>query len=311
MKTVDVVFVILHYMAVDETMKSVNYIAENIDTHKYHIVIVDNASGNESGEELKAFYLDRDDVTVLINKENLGFAKGNNVGFRYAKKTWNPDYIVLMNNDVYLLEKAFMQKTAIEYAKSHFAVMGPMILTKDGTCDANPLKSEFTSIGDIDQKIRHYKKDLRRYRFRYASLYYKLAGIKGILVNYKKKNKDFYNRAQQVKLHGCFLVFSQEYISSFDGLDESTFLFWEEEFLYKHMLANGKVMAYNPDIVVLHLEDASTDYTMSGRREKMIFMLEHYLDSLESLKQVYLKYEEKDGEHSEKNTEDISDSSGI
>ena len=77
----DVVFVILHYMAIDVTMKSVEYITENIDTNQYHIVIVDNASGNGSGEELKAFYLDRGDVTVLINEENLGFAKGNNVGF--------------------------------------------------------------------------------------------------------------------------------------------------------------------------------------------------------------------------------------
>lgn len=295
----DVVFVILHYMAIDVTMKSVEYITENIDTNQYHIVIVDNASGNGSGEELKAFYLDRGDVTVLINEENLGFAKGNNVGFRYARKTWNPDYIVLMNNDVFLMEKSFLEKTAREYEKSHFAVMGPMILTKDGTCDCNPLKSEFKEIEDIDRKIRHYKKDLKRYRYRYASLYYKLAAFKGILVNYKKKSKDFYSRTQQVKLHGCFLVFSQEYMHSFDGLDESTFLFWEEEFLYKHMMENGKVMAYDPDIVVLHLEDASTDYSMPGRREKMIFMLEHYLDSLESLKQVYLKYEGRDGEPSE------------
>ena len=47
---------------------------------KFHIVIVDNGSANETGLKLKEQYADNSNITVLINKENLGFAKGNNVG---------------------------------------------------------------------------------------------------------------------------------------------------------------------------------------------------------------------------------------
>lgn len=287
----DIVFVILHYMAINETKQSIQYINENIDTENYHIVVVDNASGNHTGTELQKIYQQHSHVTVLVNPENLGFARGNNVGFVYAKNRWNPDYMVLMNNDVFLLEKAFLDKTEREFRRSHFAVMGPMILTKDGRCDINPLKPEFSNIADIDKKIHHYKKDIRRYKYHYAPLYYKLAGIKGVLTGWKKKPSMFYKHAENIKLHGCFLVFSQEYIRDYDGLDESTFLFWEEEFLYKHMVSDGKVMAYNPDILVFHLEDASTDVSIPGRRKKMIFMLEHYIDSLNSLKKVYVDYE--------------------
>lgn len=287
----DIVFVILHYMAIKETKQSVQYIQENIDTEQYHIIIVDNASENGTGTELQKIYQENSKITVLVNHENLGFAKGNNVGFYYAKKRWNPDYIVLMNNDVFLLEKAFLAKTKKEYTRSKFAVMGPMILTRDGRCDINPLKPEFNSAADIEKKILHYKRDLRRYQYHYAPLYYKLAGIKGVLSGWKRKPKLFYRHAENIKLHGCFLVFSQDYIQDYDGLDDSTFLFWEEEFLYKHMICDGKVLAYNPDITVFHLEDASTDVSILGKREKMIFMLRHYIDSLNSLKKVYMEYD--------------------
>ena len=95
-----IVFVILHYLAIDETYKSVDSIEKKIDTDMYKIVIVDNASPDKSGALLKEHYKNDDHVEVLLNQENLGFARGNNVGFRYAEKTWNPSYIVLMNNEV-------------------------------------------------------------------------------------------------------------------------------------------------------------------------------------------------------------------
>ena len=130
-----IVFVILHYLAIDETYKSVDSIEKKIDTDMYKIVIVDNASPDKSGALLKEHYKNDDHVEVLLNQENLGFARGNNVGFRYAEKTWNPSYIVLMNNDVYLLDDDFLEKVEKEYKRSQFAVLGPMILSADGRCD--------------------------------------------------------------------------------------------------------------------------------------------------------------------------------
>lgn len=279
-------------MAIKETEQSVKHIRANLDTADYHIVIVDNASNNNTGEALKKGHQGEPDLTVLLNAKNEGFARGNNVGFRYAKKLWDPEYIVLMNNDVFLTEKSFIKKVDKEYAESHFSVLGPMIMTKDGRCDVNPQMPEFTSSKDIEKKIYHYKKDLRRYQYFYAPLYYKLAAIKGALVGKPKQSELVHLRRQEnMKLHGCFLVFSQEYIKSFDGLDESTFLFWEEEFLYKHMILNRKKMVYDPEIKVFHMEDAATDVLKARRREKMVFMLTHYIDSLEKLKKLYMKHE--------------------
>lgn len=38
-------------------------------------------------------------VIFILNKKNHGFAKGNNIGIRFAQKNLKPDYICLLNND--------------------------------------------------------------------------------------------------------------------------------------------------------------------------------------------------------------------
>jgi GT2 family glycosyltransferase len=59
------------------------------------ILVVDNASGGDDVAKIKKAY---PGVTVLDQRENLGFAGGNNVGIRYALKK-NSDFIWLLNND--------------------------------------------------------------------------------------------------------------------------------------------------------------------------------------------------------------------
>ena len=149
----DIVFVMLHYMAIEETKISIDYIRKNVDTEKYKIIVVDNASPDNSGDMLIKEYGQDIDIKIIKARTNLGFARGNNLGFRYAKKCWNPKYIVLMNNDVYLIEKKLMYKLEIEYSKSRFDVLGPMIMTGDGRCDINPQKSEFKNVEDVKKRI--------------------------------------------------------------------------------------------------------------------------------------------------------------
>ncbi len=289
----DIVFVVLHYIVADETCKCVSYIEKNIDTDNYRIVIVDNASPNGSGDILEKQYKDNLKVVVLKNQKNLGFARGNNVGYRYAKKYFKPQYLVMMNNDVYLLEKRLKEKLSEEFRRSGFYVLGPMIYTRDGRCDVNPDNAVFKNVADIDRMLHIYKKMYRRYKYYYAFVFYRLTPVIDMILGKKpvKKRKNFLFRAENVKLHGCFMVFSEKYILEYEGLDESTFLYWEEEFLYKHMMCNHKKTVYCPDIIVYHQEDAATDSIVAGERKKKMFLYEKYMESLEELRKLYIYYD--------------------
>ncbi len=59
----------------------------------YEIIIVDNKSSDNSVEFIKKNY---PNLNLIENNQNYGFAKGNNLGVKYA----NGEFIVFLNNDV-------------------------------------------------------------------------------------------------------------------------------------------------------------------------------------------------------------------
>ena len=249
---------------------------------------------DKSGALLKEHYKNDDHVEVLLNQENLGFARGNNVGFRYAEKTWNPSYIVLMNNDVYLLDDDFLEKVEKEYKRSQFAVLGPMVLSADGRCDINPIRTNAMSKQEVEHDIQAYKIKSVVYKYhleKIKNIYRKIKPLK------KKKKKEFIKRCEYVQLHGCFMLFSRKYIEKFNGLDDRTFLYREEAILMKHLTENGLNSVYLPDIHVFHREDASTDDMIKENRKKEMFEIKNHLQSLKVLKEVYDFYENKRGEN--------------
>jgi GT2 family glycosyltransferase len=61
----------------------------------YEIIIVDNASTDGSQKYITHKF---PDINLISNRENEGFAKGNNIGVQHSKGK----YILLLNNDAYL-----------------------------------------------------------------------------------------------------------------------------------------------------------------------------------------------------------------
>ena len=63
-----------------------------------HTIVIDNNSSDDTVARLKA---DFSEVTLIESKENLGFAKANNVGFKKALEL-GADYFFLLNQDVWI-----------------------------------------------------------------------------------------------------------------------------------------------------------------------------------------------------------------
>jgi hypothetical protein len=67
----------------------------NVDYPDFTVFVVDNASENAEGGELKANF---PEIELIQNLDNLGFAGGNNVGIRKAVED-GYSHVMLLNND--------------------------------------------------------------------------------------------------------------------------------------------------------------------------------------------------------------------
>jgi len=80
---------------------------------QYEIIVVDNASNDGSTQMLAKYF---PDVKVIANKDNLGFSKANNQGFRIV----NSEYVLILNPDTIIQEDTLQR--CYDYHKSHPAI---------------------------------------------------------------------------------------------------------------------------------------------------------------------------------------------
>ena len=285
-------FVVLHYCTLDMTKKSIAAIQEHMKDRDYAVVVVDNASGNGSGQELLDYYSGQEKVTVLLSERNLGFAKGNNLGFLYAKEQLKCDFICVMNNDVMLLQEDFADRIFSEFEASQFAVLGPHVELPEGKENAM-----YYQIADVQQLVRersYYSVRLKHLTSRFHAVWNLWDGMKTGLRIFLGKihvmqpirhHEDMVEgageRHENLVLHGCCIIFSPVYLAKFaDAFDPATFMFREEELLHLRCRKNRLPIIYNPDIRILHLEDVSTNYIYKTERKKEIFNLENQIQSM-------------------------------
>ena len=284
-----IAYVILHYNSIEVTKQCVESIKE-YKSHNSRIVIVDNCSPNNTGNELKHIYSNNSDITVLINKENAGFAKGNNIGYLYAKNNLKADIIVNSNNDVIFKQNDFEQYI-IDTVDNDFSigVVAPLIVNRNGVYQ-NPLR------------LKPYtNKMLFRHIFTYG-LYY--IGIstpfvwKKVYAFYyrnitlsKNANPDIITTLYNIVPHGSCVIFTPNYVEKSDyAFVPITFFYAEEDILFDYMQLLGLRTYFNPYIRVDHMEGISTSSISTDSRKRMKFIVKNKLLSTISEYKYRMKY---------------------
>ena len=148
-----VCFVILHYMALDETVQCVESILNNIEGEK-KVIVVDNCSPNGTLADLRARYETVPDVDVIGTDSNLGFARGNNFGYQYAVSSYDPDFAVVMNNDMEITQRDFIAQMVKSCREYGFAVMGPDIYSTKKKYHQNPQTRKMPTRKDLESSCR-------------------------------------------------------------------------------------------------------------------------------------------------------------
>lgn len=96
----------------------------------YHVIVVDNDSLDGSVELVKQTFQWAD---VIALDKNYGFSVGNNKGIVYALKKYEPQYVLLLNNDTEIVQRDWLSRmVAVAESAENVGIVGCKLIYPDG-----------------------------------------------------------------------------------------------------------------------------------------------------------------------------------
>lgn len=275
-------FVILNYKTYQESIACAESILSTQSYPDIQIVIVDNGSKNGSVEKLEEHFERETRVHVVASEENLGFAKGNNLGIAYAREHFVPDFVVAANSDIIFEQTDYCEKLVEVYDRTAYAILGGDIVDASRTQHFNPVaKERVYTIPYMRKQILVSEGKSWMFRLiKFLHLKKAVAGHYGIVTNeegadVRDSSKNLTTRevegksvaadscvAEEIEgvlLHGCCMVFSKDFLQEFEGFWPETFLYAEEEIVYYLAMKKGMRVLYTPEVICMHKEAVTTN----------------------------------------------------
>lgn len=200
-----------------------------------HIVIVDNASTDDSYTKLSELKSDR--VHVILAEKNGGYAKGNNLGIEYAIHSFDSKNIIISNPDVRFDESLIETMTEALKKTGAISVTAKMVCTS-------------TVKLPIAWKLPDYKDCLNEQLYVYSRL-----RKKTLEYSIDQCEEDFmYVDA----IPGSFFMICAVKFKEIGLFDENTFLYYEENILayrikekgYKQLLLTNEIYLHNHSVSI-------------------------------------------------------------
>lgn len=257
--------VILNYLNWHDTVECVDSLANQI-FGDYEVVVVDNSSKNESFDELYSRYGKEENIHLLQSKDNLGFAKGNNIGILYCKEILGIENILVINNDVIFTDAHYLQYLAEYSVGDTIGVLGSRIIGSDGK-NQNPSSNFKPSFKAVFREFSFPL--LRKYKLSGvlkigSSIKRKLSGTSKEGNGIAAKTDDSVSIHKPYNLHGSALFLTENYIREINGFYPDTFLYYEEEILALVCHKLHLQMVYTDEIEIYHKEDQSSKLSFNN-----------------------------------------------
>jgi GT2 family glycosyltransferase len=141
--------IIVTYNNLDVTRMTLESVFEKTRYPNFEVIVVDNGSTEDVTAFLQDFARTHDNVRVILNGENRGFAAANNIGIRAAQES---DYIVLLNNDV-IVTPPWLSMLIRHLQREEIGMVGPV--TNNIGNEAR-IEVDYTTIFGIDAFARRY-----------------------------------------------------------------------------------------------------------------------------------------------------------
>ena len=282
-------FVILHYRAIETTRKCVESIKALAGDK--HIVIVDNASPNGTGAELAEEFASDALVDVILNPENSGFARGNNLGVKYVCDELDADFTCVLNNDVEIRQVGFINGIERIYDEHPFDLLGPDILSVFSGIHQSPKSLHHCNLESVRRKRAFVERSSNPILLLLSSGEKNSPAIWRIVQrrNRAKQNIDSGKVMENVVLHGSCVIFSRRYLERHpEPFYSKTFMYYEMEILDWLCERENCVVRYDPSISVLHYQYVASkmEYRSIVKRSK--FVIRCLLESLDAAEALML-----------------------
>ncbi|MDR3258915.1 MAG: glycosyltransferase [Fusobacteriaceae bacterium] len=277
-------FIILHYKNLKDTLECIDSINNIITRSDYKIIVVDNGSNDASTLHLKNIMIKNFfDIEIIFSKENLGFAKGNNLGSDFAIKKYAPKYLIIINNDTIINDSNFLDKIEESYSESEFDILGPYI---EGS-DHKP-QNPYHVVGLEKKKVIW---SIIKNRICILLEIFNLSFFRKIFQKNKELSYDCNNKIFNIPLMGAALIFSKKYYSLYKQVFyPNTFMYCEEDILYFFIKKDKLISFYNPQIKIYHKMESTTIQINGSLKNKNLFKLREKYKSLKILLKLLMKY---------------------
>ena len=260
----DVGVVVLNYNRYDETIRCVESLLTQSDIN-LKIVIVENGSSNESLERLEDKFEDFSNITLLSSDENLGFAKGMNLGIDHLRSE-NVGFIFLANSDLIFTEQHILYDM-LKMNKPGVGVICPFIQNTDGSYGVNcsfKKKLLWARICKtfIEGEFKWFKRRIIKKRY-----------PDGKSVNLKPKPKPQAKGRENIVLTDKFVVtgsgymYTPQFFEVYSRMYPCTFLYNEEYATCLYLQKAGLSTAWADTKPIIHKHGASTPAKSSQSKE--------------------------------------------
>lgn len=233
----DLAIVILNYNTRAMTLDCLKSLYRNPPEHSYEVWLVDNASSDDSIEQIRKHY---PQVHIIANNANSGFACGNNLALKKIYKRFR--FCLLLNTDTIILPKSFAN--LVDFAdRGGWGIASCKLLFPDKRFQANtgalptfiPVVNWLSGLDDI---------------FRNAIP----------LPSYHQEGKKFYKGEKKVGwVSGSVMLISQKVFKKTGFLDEKIFMYGEDVDYCLRATKDGFNIGWTDSAEIIHIGGASSD----------------------------------------------------
>lgn len=230
----DVSVILVNYNTYQMTRECIDSIFEQTKDVSFEIILVDNASTDES----KEFFSQDHRIKYVYSFENLGFGRANNIGMMLSKG----DYVFLLNTDTLLLNNAI--KLFLDKATNDSNVfLGSWLLNKKGDI--------ITSFGD-EPTITDMLK-------RAANPYLIVLGAKKREMMAHSSFTYLGKECEVGYVSGANMFFHRSIFERYGAFDHNFFMYFEEAEWQKRMKQYGIKSKLIEGPRIIHLVGGSVD----------------------------------------------------